>query len=98
MLKTVRDVNVSDMPDVLRLLDDIEHSGEALGLKVHGRVVAILEPAAADDPRIRRRTPSPEAIEAFRSAAGSWSEEQAEYVMRIINERRGGPPTDNESE
>jgi hypothetical protein len=87
-MKTIRATNVSDMYEVLGLLDELKMTGEPLGLRVNGKVVAVLEPVEEGDARFDRRRPTEAQLEALRSAAGSWSDEDAEYVLNIINERR----------
>jgi hypothetical protein len=87
-MKTIHVTDVSEMFEVLRLLDEVKMTGEPLALKVNGEIRATLEPADGSDARFRRQPPTEAQLAAFRSAAGSWTDEDAEYVLNIINERR----------
>ena len=96
MVKVIRVVDVSNMPDVVDLVEHVEDTGGTIVLKLRGRVVAVLESADETDPRIRRRALTPEDIAAFRRSAGSWPAESAEIVLRNLAERRGEPwPPEN---
>jgi hypothetical protein len=94
MVKAIRVVDIGNLPDVVDLVEHVEDTGSAIILKLRGHVVALLEPAHDDDPRVQARVPTPEDVEAFRRSAGSWDEESAEIVLRNIAERHGeqGPP------
>ena len=89
MVKAIRVVDISKLPDVIDLVEHVEDTGSPIVLKMRGHVVAVLEPAHDDDPRVQASVPTPEDVEAFRRSAGSWDEESAEIVRRNLAERRG---------
>jgi hypothetical protein len=88
MVKAIRVVDISNLPDMVDLVEHIEDTGSPFVLKLRRHVVAMLEPAHDDDPRVQAHMPTAEDVDAFRRAAGSWDEDSAEIVLRNLAERR----------
>lgn len=64
------EIDITAMPDVVRLAHEVATSGRRCTLTENGAAVAVLAPAR---PRRRVRKPSPEVIQAALATAGSWA-------------------------
>ncbi|MGH2561452.1 MAG: hypothetical protein ACRDJH_20500 [Thermomicrobiales bacterium] len=72
MASLPRVIDVEDAPDLLRLVEDVRETHEALVIRQGGQDVAVLTPAKTELKRRSGRVITAEEIEAARSAAGSW--------------------------
>lgn len=84
-------IDISDMPDLVRLAEEVRASNKARVLRRAGEDVAIIVPVArAGAKRSRRHTPSAADREAFLASAGSWKGlVDAETLKKDIKEARG---------
>lgn len=76
-------IDVSDIPDILHLAEEVHRAGERRVLRKDGEDLAMVVPL----PRIRKkrfRKPTAADIEAFRSAAGSWGDIDADALIAEI--------------
>ena len=71
MTSEMRPLDVADMPDLLRIAEEVEATGEARVLERGNKALAAIVPLSK--PKRSKRRPSAKDLEAFRSAAGSWS-------------------------
>ena len=89
-------IDISHMPDLLRLAEEVRATGEPRLLCRDGEEVAMLVPAS-HSPERRPRKPLDEAdLEAFRAAAGGWNGiVDTEQLKKDIRAARGSdrPPT-----
>lgn len=62
MAARMKHVDVGDLPDALRLAEEVERTGQPRLLKVNGRALAVLSPVASEtSPPRRTRRPRPAA-------------------------------------
>ena len=88
MARPVQVVDVSDAPELLRLAEEVHRTHEPRVLHRDGEALALLVPVGptgARRPR-KRRTSADE--EAFRSAAGSWQDVDADRLIADIYDSR----------
>lgn len=81
-------VDISEMPELLALVERARTTGVPLELRRGGETMAQLTPPASAKRRRARRVPTQADIEAFRSAAGSWHDVDVEAFKAYIRERR----------
>ena len=88
MAGAVKSVEVSDVPELLRIAEEVQASGEPRVLRRRGEDLAVLSPLpSASRPRPPDRREAD--FEAFMSAAGSWSDEDVDdLVGRVYEQRR----------
>jgi hypothetical protein len=73
MRRKPRILDVTSIPELLRLAEEVEASGEPYVLRRDREDLAVVVPVSNSDRRPRRpRAKTREDLEAFRSAAGSW--------------------------
>ena len=93
MTRELVPLDISSMPDLVRLVDEVRSTGVSRILTWENKDVAILSPAP---PRRRRtlRTPSTEDVEAFRALAGSWEGliDREKFLADIAESRRSSRP------
>ena len=82
---------IGDVPEMLRLAEDVQESEEPRLLRRDGVDVAVLIPLGfAKD--VGLRGPRTEAdLQAFRAAAGSWADVDTDALIEDIYEQRGRP-------
>ncbi|MHB8575521.1 MAG: hypothetical protein ACYDCQ_09330 [Dehalococcoidia bacterium] len=86
MTREARPIDATDMPDVSRLVQEVNRTGRPRLLQVGGKS-ARLSPARA---KRRVSTPSKVDIDASISAAGSWTGlVDADQLKRDLDEARG---------
>lgn len=86
-------IDISDMPEVAKLVEDLRKSDTPRVLRRGDEDVAILTPVT--EPRDKHRKPSDEQIAVARSAAGSWKDFDAEaFIEQVYRDRENGdrPP------
>jgi len=88
MARELTSIDVSGIPELLRLAEEVGSSGEARLLKRDHEDLAVLMPVARVPKRKARRTPTKEDLEAFRSAAGSWKDVDTDKLVADIYESR----------
>ena len=91
MAKESSPIDVTDAPDVLRLVEEVQRSGLPRVLRRGGEDVAILSPVPPPPRRRTRkqRTYTPEDDAAFLAAAGAWQDDgEVEQFLRDNAESR----------
>ena len=88
-------IDVSDVPDVLRLAEEVRRSGEPRVLRGDGEDLAMvvpLPPATA----VPFKKPTAADFESFRRAAGSWADIDTDRLIEdIYRARREGTRPSN---
>ncbi len=87
MVKRARAMDISDAPELLRLVEEVRRAGEPRVLQRDGQDVAVVAPLP-EPKRNRERAPSEADYEAFRSAAGSWADVDTDALIENIYETR----------
>lgn len=96
-LRELKAVDISDAPDLLRLAEEVRDTKEPRLLRRDTEDIAVIMPVKPITTRRSKRTLTPADYEAFRSAAGGWSEVDTDklitdiYADRAISDR---PPVD----
>ena len=95
MVKPIRHVDVSGNAELLRLAEEVASTGESVVLQKDSVELATLEPATPGR-KWQPKRPTAADIEAFRSAAGSWSDVDVDEFMKYVYEGRQSskPPVD----
>jgi hypothetical protein len=93
MAKELRSIDITNIPDLLRLAEETRASGEARVLRRDNEALAILTPVPASTKRSATRAAmrarSKEDFEAFRAAAGSWSDvDTDQFIVGNAESRR----------
>jgi hypothetical protein len=75
--RDIRVVDVSDLPDILRLAEAVQQSGHPRILRCDGEDLAVIFPIAASTRRSRKPRAYSEADDAaFLAAAGGWPDDR----------------------
>jgi hypothetical protein len=79
-------IDIDDVPDLRRLVQELRESGESGVLREGGEPVALLVPLAEEEAAVEYpwRPKTPEDYEALRSAAGGWKGFDGEQFLREI--------------
>jgi hypothetical protein len=100
MATEFKPLDISDTPELARLVEEVRASREPRVLRRHGEDLAVLTPVSTANPRRatrakgdrRKTTLRAEAIARSRAgilaAAGSWKELDVEAFKRYLRERR----------
>jgi hypothetical protein len=72
MAEHTKSVDISMSPDLLRLAEEVHSSNEPRMLTRDHEQLAVVMPVSVRPAKRRRKAPSAEDLEAFRSAAGGW--------------------------
>lgn len=80
-------IDISGMPEVIRLVDKATSSDEPVALRRGDEVVAEIVPVIGPSGRLRKRRTA-EGRAAFRAAAGSWKDVDTEKFLERVYERR----------
>lgn len=88
MAEHPRPLDISDIPDVLRLAEEVRRAGEPRVLRRDGEDLALVIPLPQAKPRRRSRTKTDADYEAFRSAAGGWADVDTDRLINDIYEDR----------
>jgi hypothetical protein len=87
-MKDHEPIDISEMPEVAKLVDELSKSDKPRMLRRGEEDVAILTPVASEKQNLEDRKPSPEQLAAARSAAGSWTDFDAEtFIEQIYRDR-----------
>lgn len=71
MAEHANSIEISDLPELRGLVEEVERTREPRALTRAGEIVAVIAPAGRSATR-RRRERTREDYEAFRAAAGGW--------------------------
>jgi hypothetical protein len=95
MAEHPKSIDVSDVPEILRLAEEVRRAGEPRVLQKDGEDLAMVVPL----PRARKsrfKRPTAEDLEAFRSAAGGWADIDTDKLIEdIYRARREGTRPDS---
>jgi hypothetical protein len=89
-------ININDIPELVRLADEVRATGVPRILRHDGEDVAILMPLPIAR-RSRERKKSAADMDAFLSSAGGWNDVDAEKLKKDIYDSRrlsSRPPVD----
>lgn len=87
MPKELRTIDVSHVPELLRIAEEVGASGEPRVLRKNHVDLAVVMPLAKPARR-GRKTRSAADIAAFNSAAGSWDDVDTDRLVKDIYESR----------
>lgn len=90
MVDQPKSIDISDVPDVLRLAEEVRRIGEPRILRGDGEDLAMVVPLPrAKNPPFKKPTAAD--YESFRRAAGSWADIDTDRLIRdIYRARRQG--------
>jgi hypothetical protein len=94
-MKDHEPIDISEMPEVGKLVEELSKSDKPRMLRRGNEDVAILTPIK--EPKDKNRKPTPEQIAAARSAAGSWKDFDADaFIEQVYRDRENGdrPPVE----
>lgn len=95
MAEHTTSIEVSDVPEILRLAEEVQRVGKPRVLRRNGEDLAMVVPL----PHVTRshlRKPTEADLETFRSAAGSWADIDGEALVEVIyRAREEGTRPDN---
>jgi len=89
-------IDISTMPDLARLAEEVARTKRPRELKRDRETVAILMPAATKQAPRKTRTKTKADYAAFRSAAGGWNDVDTDQLMADIyadRRRRNSRPS-----
>jgi hypothetical protein len=81
-------VDISAVPEILRLVEEVRRAGEPRILQRDGEDLAIVMPLPRSRKRPRGHALSRADYEAFRSAAGGWKDIDTDKLIENIYESR----------
>ena len=89
MAKELRRTDISNIPELLSIAEEVRRTNEPRVLKRDSEDVAILTPIKkTTDKRRRTRSKTKADYDAFRSAAGSWADVDTDKFIEDIYESR----------
>jgi hypothetical protein len=88
MAKELRPLDVTNVPDLLRLAEEIRETGESRVLRRHDEDLAIVGPVSAKAKARVTHRPSKNDLAAFRAAAGSWADVDTDRFLADNAESR----------
>jgi hypothetical protein len=96
MAERITPIDIGDAPELLQLAKEVHRSNESRVLRHAGEDLAMMVPLPRKQPS-RRKKPTPEDYEAFRSAAGSWADVDTDKLIDDIyatRRRSNRPPVE----
>jgi hypothetical protein len=84
MTADLRPIDISAMPDLMRLAEEVEMTKKPRKLIKDRKTVAILMPTGTSLPPKKKRAKTKGDFEAFRAAFGSWSDVDTEVLLKNI--------------
>jgi len=89
MAEHAKSLDISDIPELLRLAEEVRASNEPRMLTRDHEQLAIVMPVGVRSGKRRRgKTPTEADYEAFRSAAGGWKDIDTDQLVENIYESR----------
>jgi hypothetical protein len=83
-----RPIDISNMPDLVRIAEEVEATKKPLKLTRDRKTVAILMPVATAETPRKKRAKTKADYEAFRAAFGSWKDVDTEALLKNIHADR----------
>jgi hypothetical protein len=80
-------IDITNMPDVVRIAEEVEATRTPRALKRKNKTVAVIMPMKKAPARPRQEKAKAD-YEAFKAAAGSWKDIDAERLLKDIYEDR----------
>jgi hypothetical protein len=96
MAEYITPIDIGDTPDLLQLAEEVHRSHQSRVLRHEGEDLAMIVPLPRKQPS-RRKKPTSEDYEAFRSAAGSWADVDTDKLIEDIyamRRRSNRPPVE----
>jgi hypothetical protein len=84
-------IDVSDVPELRRLAEEVQRTGQARVLRRDGEDLAIIRPVPSAKKQEGRRVKTKEDWEAFMSSFGSWKDFDLDQFLRDIEASRRIP-------
>jgi hypothetical protein len=93
MTRELSPIDISTMPEIARLAEEVRSTGASRRLRQGDEDVAILSPASARRRR-KAKAPSEDDLAAFHAAAGSWDGliDGDTFLANIAESRRSSRP------
>ncbi len=88
MAEQPKSIDISDVPDILRLAEEVRRAGEPRVLRRDGEDLAMVVPMPRPT-KTRLKKPTAADYAAFRSAAGSWADIDTDTLIEDIYRARG---------
>jgi len=88
MAKQPKSIDISDVPDILRLAEEVRRAGEPRVLRRDGEDLAMVVPMPRPR-KTRLKKPTAADYAAFRSAVGSWADIDTDTLIEDIYRARG---------
>jgi hypothetical protein len=84
MAKELKPIDISRVPELLRIVEEVRESGEPRVLRRDNEDLAVVSPLTPKARRPGRRAPTTADWEAFRSSAGGWSDVDTDKLVADI--------------
>lgn len=88
MAEQPKSIDISDVPDILRLAEEVRRAGEPRVLRRDGEDLAMVVPMPRPR-KTRLKKPTTADYAAFRSAVGSWADIDTDTLIEDIYRARG---------
>jgi len=88
MAEQPKSIDISDVPDILRLAEEVRRAGEPRVLRRDGEDLAMVVPMPRPT-KTRLKKPTGADYAAFRGAAGSWADIDTDTLIEDIYRARG---------
>jgi hypothetical protein len=88
LVKELKRIDISDNPEILRIVEEVRASNEPRVLRRNREDVAIVLPAKRARTRRSARGKTTADYDAFRAAAGSWKDVDTDKLITDIYESR----------
>ncbi len=88
MAEQPKAIDISDVPDMLRLAEEVHRTGDPRVLRRDGEDLAMVVPMPRPR-KTRLKKPTAADYAAFRSAAGSWADIDTDTLIEDIYRARG---------
>ncbi|HEX6506494.1 MAG TPA: hypothetical protein VF221_02575 [Chloroflexota bacterium] len=87
MAEQPKSIDISDVPEILRIAEEVRLAGEPRVLQRNGEDLAMVVPLSSGK-RLRFKKPIAADLEAFRSAAGGWADLDTDTLIETIYRAR----------
>jgi hypothetical protein len=87
MAEQPKSIDISDLPELLGIAEEVRHAGEPRVLRKDGEDLAMVVPLSSGK-RSRFKKPTAADLEIFRSAAGGWADLDTDKLIEDIYRAR----------